>query len=151
GLCDLDQSEMYLELNLSEEGAHLARQALSAFQQLGVDYEAAKALTNLAISISHHGEYRRALALFEKARDLFTQEQNHAWIAMIDLYRAMISHQERRFAEARYLCERALEYFQPSPLSGKAILCELLLARIQLDSGRPILAKEVCLKAIQRL
>ena len=28
GLCDLDQSEMYLELNLSEEGAHLARRAL---------------------------------------------------------------------------------------------------------------------------
>jgi tetratricopeptide (TPR) repeat protein len=33
GLCDLDQSEMYLELNLSEEGAHLARRAFDTFQQ----------------------------------------------------------------------------------------------------------------------
>ena len=50
GLCDLDQSEMYVELNLNEEGAHLARRALTAFHQLGMGYEAAKALTNLAVS-----------------------------------------------------------------------------------------------------
>src|SRR5262245_46846884 len=66
GLCDLDQSEMYLELNLSEEGAHLARQALEAFRRLGVAYETGKALINLATSLSHHGEYRLALDLFSK-------------------------------------------------------------------------------------
>ncbi len=55
-LCDLDQSEMYLELNLSEEGAHLAGRAQKAFLALGMGYEAAKAQTNLAISLTHHGE-----------------------------------------------------------------------------------------------
>src|SRR6266481_7024133 len=55
-LCDLDQSEMYLELNLNEEGAHLARRALDGFRQLAMGYEAAKALTNLAIATSHHGD-----------------------------------------------------------------------------------------------
>src|SRR5207237_540836 len=33
-LCDLDQSEMYIELNLSDEGAQLAQRALEAFQRL---------------------------------------------------------------------------------------------------------------------
>ena len=55
-LCDLDQSEMYLELNLSEEGAHLAGRAQKAFLELGMGYEAAKAQTNLAISLTHHGD-----------------------------------------------------------------------------------------------
>jgi tetratricopeptide (TPR) repeat protein len=35
GLCDLDQSEMYLELNLSEEGAHMARRASTPFSNSG--------------------------------------------------------------------------------------------------------------------
>ena len=42
-LCDLDQSEMYLELNLSEEGAYLAGRAQETFLHLGMGYEAAKA------------------------------------------------------------------------------------------------------------
>ena len=151
GLCDLDQSEMYLELNLSEEGAYLARQALETFRGLGVGYEAAKALTNLAISLSHRGDYRMALDLFRKARDLFREEHNHAWIAFIDLYQAIISHRERRFTEARLLCERALEFFAPSPLAPRAILCELLLARIHLDAGRAPQAKQVCQTALDRL
>ena len=55
-LCDLDQSEMYLELNLSEEGAYLAGRAQKTFLRLGMGYEAAKAQTNLAISLTHHGQ-----------------------------------------------------------------------------------------------
>ncbi len=111
GLCDLDQSEMYLELNLNEEGAHLARRALGTFRKLGMWYEAAKALTNLAISSSHHGDTRLALELFHKARDLFTRENNHAWIATIDLYQALVFYTEGRLAEAQTFSTRALDFF----------------------------------------
>ncbi len=151
GLCDLDQSEMYLELNLSEEGAHLARRSLDTFRHLGMGYELGKAMTNLAIASSHHGDSARALELFQKAREIFTREKNIAWTAIIDLYQALVFYQDRRLSVAQSLCARALEFFASSPLSGKAALCQLLLARIHLDAGRPAEAREICLSALDRL
>jgi tetratricopeptide (TPR) repeat protein len=150
GLCDLDQSEMYLELNLSEEGAHLAGRALETFRELGLGYEAAKALTNLAIGASHHGDASLALDLFRKARGLFTHEDNRSWTAIVDLYQALVFYQESRLEEARALCGQAFEFFSVSPLIGKASLCQLLLARIHLLSGRRAEAKAACLDAIER-
>jgi CHAT domain-containing protein/tetratricopeptide (TPR) repeat protein len=150
-LCDLDQSEMYLELNLVEEGAHLARRAQSAFLLLGMGYEAAKAQTNLAISLTHHGENAEALALFREARKLFEKENNRAWIATIDLYQALVFHLEGKLDDALALCERALEFFAPSPLFTKAVLSRLLLARIHLDRGESAIAREACQDAIARL
>jgi tetratricopeptide (TPR) repeat protein len=151
GLCDLDQSEMYLELNLSEEGGHLARRAFDTFEQLGMGYETAKAVTNLAIASSHHGDAEFALELFGKARDLFTRERNQALTATIDLYQALVFYQEGRLAEARTLSENAFQFFSPSPLGGKAGLCQLLLARIHLDAGHGEEAKRVCLEALRKL
>src|SRR5436305_6202065 len=150
-LCDLDQSEMCVELNLNEEGAQLARRAMAAFQKLGNGYEAAKALTNLAISLSHRGHSQPALNVFRKARELFTKEGNQAWLAIIDLYQALVFYQERRLSESRLLCEQAYEFFYPTSLQGKAILCQLLLARIHLDSGRPERAKHICCYALGKL
>ena len=150
-LCDLDQSEMYLELNLVEEGAHLARRARAAFLELGMRYEAAKAQTNLAISLNQHGETAEALALFREARKLFEKENNGAWIATIDLYQALVFHQQRRLREAMALCRRALEFFAPSPLFTKAVLSQLLLARIHLDGGELAMAREVCQGALRRM
>jgi len=150
-LCDLDQSEMYVELNLNEEGAHLARRAMTSFLKLGNLYEAAKALTNLAISLSHHGDSQAALDLFRRARDLFTREGNQAWIATIDLYQALVFYKERRLTEARLLSEIALEFFRSASFPGKAVLCELLLARVHLDAGRPERARSICQDAIARL
>jgi CHAT domain-containing protein len=150
-LCDLDQSEMYLELNLAEEGAHLARRAHGAFRDLGMGYEAAKAQTNLAISLSQHGDTAQALELFQEARSLFQDETNHAWIATIDLYQALVFYRQQRLLEARLLCQSALRFFWPSPFNSKAALCRLLLARIHLDAHREKLAKRTCLEAIERL
>jgi CHAT domain-containing protein len=150
-LCDLDQSEMYLELNLSEEGAHLAGRAQKAFLRLGMGYEAAKAQANLAISLAHHGETDAALDLFHSARQLFDRENNHAWISTIDLYQALVYHKNGRLDAAQKLCERALAFFAPSPLFTKSVLCQLLLARIHLDRGDHPRAKEVCLAALGRL
>ena len=150
-LCDLDQSEMYLELNLSEEGAHLAGRAQKAFLGLGMGYEAAKAQTNLAISLTHHGELAAALELFQRARRLFDEENNRAWIATIDLYEAVVHHRQRSLEEALELCRRALDFFEPSPLFTKSVLCRLLLARILLDRGESEEARRTCQSALDRL
>jgi CHAT domain-containing protein len=150
-LCDLDQSEMYLELNLIEEGAHLAGRAQQSFLELGMGYEAAKAQTNLAISLTHHGQTAVALELFHRARQLFDGENNRAWIATIDLYQALAYHQDQRLDEALQFCQRALDFFAPSPLFTKSVLCQLLLARIHLDRGESAAAKLVCVAALDRL
>ena len=43
-LCDLDEAEIYLELNLNAEAAELAAQAAAGFAALGMPYERGKAL-----------------------------------------------------------------------------------------------------------
>src|SRR5882757_211750 len=45
-LCHLDLSDIYLELNLSEEAGEMAREGYLRFKVLGIGYEAAKTLAN---------------------------------------------------------------------------------------------------------
>jgi CHAT domain-containing protein len=150
-LCDLDQSEMYLDLGRSEDGAELAEQAFASFEKQGLDYETAKALAILAMCLGRQGKPFRALELFGKARQLFLHQNNQAWVALIDLYRALILDQEERLCEARTLCDGALRFFAASSSTGKAVLCELLLARIQFRLGDPETAKRHCASALGRL
>src|SRR5439155_6297555 len=44
-LCNMDQSTIYLELNLIKEGEELAREASVQFQKLSLSYESMRALT----------------------------------------------------------------------------------------------------------
>src|ERR671936_105942 len=44
GLCDMDRAEIYLELNLFDDAATIARRAYDTFNRLGNKYEAAKCL-----------------------------------------------------------------------------------------------------------
>ena len=134
-LCDLDESEMYLELNLSEDGSELARRALERFRQLGLGYETAKATAFLAIAASHQGNATRALELFRQARALFLRERNRVWPALINLYQALVLYHEGAAARARKCARAAFRFFSKSPLTAKAAACELLLARLDLESG----------------
>ncbi|MFB3815431.1 MAG: CHAT domain-containing protein [Terriglobales bacterium] len=142
-LCDLDQSEMYLELNLIDEGADLAARAYGEFRELHMGYEAAKAMTFLAIAGSEHNP-ARALQRFDAARELFLEESNHFWPALIDLYKALVLFEEQEYARARDLCLLARSYFQQSPAMSKAAICELLLARLDLATGDPAAARAHC-------
>jgi CHAT domain-containing protein len=150
-LCDLDQSELYLELNLVDEAMHLATQAFGGFDKLEMRYEAAKALTNLAIGTGRHGEAFRALELFAQARGMFVREGNQVWPALIDVYRAVVLQEENRYPEARRQGESALALFETVGLPSKAALCEMVLARIHLQLGELVTARRLCLRALDRL
>ncbi len=150
-LCDLDQSEMYLELNLEEEGAQLAMQADSAFRELGMKYEQAKALAFLAIAFSRQGNVERTLEIFGKSRRLFRREHNRIWVALIDLYQAVVHFDNGSFDKARRLCASAFSAFTASSLANKAALCELLLARLHLKTGTSSSALRLCGAAMKRL
>jgi len=147
-LCDLDRSEIYLELNLSDEAGELARRALDGFETLGVPFEAAKAVTNVAIAASHDGEITRALDLFDRARELFTKEGNQVWLALVDFYQALVLYRSGRYLQAQRHCQHALRLFAKASAPGKAVLCELLLARLELDAGDPRAAERACRLAL---
>lgn len=150
-LCDLDESEIYLELNLTEGGEELAHNAYLAFNEQGLRYEAAKAATFSAIALSQQGNSRRALQIFDEARKLFVQEQNQLWPPLIDLYKALVLNEAGDYDQAHELAAAALEYFGPSPLPAKAAICELLLADIELRYSDTEAARRYCLSALDRL
>ncbi|MEM7349196.1 MAG: CHAT domain-containing protein [Acidobacteriota bacterium] len=150
-LCDLDQAEIYLELNLTADGAHFADRALTAFEKLGNGYEAAKAMTFRAIAAGRQGVVQQALELFAQAHELFRQEGNRIWPATIDLYRALILEQQGDFSSARQSADRAMARFRRFGQAGKAVLCQLLLARLELAQDKPRAAREFCLSALAQL
>lgn len=150
-LCQLDLSEIYLELNINHDAAELSREAFTSFKQLGMGYESAKALCNSAIALSQQGEGFRALELFVQARAVFVREKNQVWPSLIDLYRAVVYFNEGRLPEARQYCLAALEFFGSSPLPGRAILCRLLLAKICMKTGEVEAAGRECQAALEKL
>jgi CHAT domain-containing protein len=150
-LCQLDLSEIYLELNINQDAAELSREAFASFKHLGMGYESAKALCNSAIALSQQGEGFRAFELFAQARDMFVQEKNQVWPSLVDLYRAVVYFNEGRLPEARQHCLAALEFFDASPLPGRAILCRLLLAKLCLKTGEVDTASNECQAALEKL
>ena len=52
GLCDLDEAEIYLELNLSKDAAALAIRAIEQFNQIGMRYEEAKARALYGVALT---------------------------------------------------------------------------------------------------
>jgi CHAT domain-containing protein len=139
-LCHLDLSEIYLELNLSEEALEMAREGFLRFEKLGMGYEAAKTLANEAIAYGQQGKTVHALESFAKAREMFAREKNLVWPWLLDLYQGLLLFHEGRYFEARRLCVGAAGFFDQMWLSGKAVLAHLLLARIAMHVGEPAIA-----------
>jgi CHAT domain-containing protein/Tfp pilus assembly protein PilF len=134
-LCHLDLSEIYLELNLSEEAREMAHEGFLRFEKLGMGYEAAKTLANEAMAYAQQGKAMQALERFAKAREMFAREKNLVWPKLLDLYQALLLFHEGRYFEARRLCAVAADFFDEAELPGKAVLSHLLLARIALQTG----------------
>jgi len=134
-LCYMDLSEIYLELNLSEEAREMAREGFLRFEKLGMGYEAAKSLANEAIAYGQQGKTVHALERFAKARAMFAAEKNLVWPWLLDLYQGLILFHEGRYFEARRLCAGAAKFFDQATLPGKAALAHLLLARVALQVG----------------
>lgn len=150
-LCHLDLSEIYLELNLCAEAAEAADHARISFEQLGMLYERAKSIANLAIAVSRQGNAARSLELFLQARQTFTKENNRVFPSVIDLYRAAVLFSEKRDTEARKLAVAALPIFQRFNLTSKAIECLLLLSNLHLRERELSSAQLLCARALRSL
>jgi CHAT domain-containing protein len=150
-LCQLDLSEIYLELNLNHEAEDLAQLALTAFESLGIGYEAAKARCQSAMALGQQGKTFRSQMSFAQARMAFANEKNPVWPSLIDLYQALAYFNDGRIEESRRYCLAALNFFRDSPLRGRAILCWLLLARLSLSAGEIAVARRECESALAEL
>jgi CHAT domain-containing protein len=135
GLCDLDESEIYLELSLIDEAAEMAQKSFEQFKRVGMGYEAARSLANLAIAVSQQGNASGSLEIFAQARDIFAREKNEVWTSLLDLYQALILFSAGQFAESRRLSIIALDFFRSLAMPSKHVLCRLLLARLSLQAG----------------
>lgn len=150
-LCDLDESEIYLELSLVEEAAEMARKSFDQFQKIDMPYEAGRSLANLAIAVSLQGNSKYGLELFAGARKMFAQEKNQVWPSLLDLYQALVLYDEGALAASRRLCLDALGFFRSASLPSKHILCHLLLGRLSLRDGDPSGAARECETALRVL
>jgi CHAT domain-containing protein len=150
-LCHLDLSEIYLEFNMSVEAAEAAEQAIASFRQLGMRYERAKAVANVAIAMGQEGNADRALELFLRARRMFVNEKNQVYPSIIDLYRALVLARAGRQSEARRLCFAAMKTFRRLKLRNKTIVCHLLLASLYLNGGDLVSAERRCARALKYL
>jgi CHAT domain-containing protein/Tfp pilus assembly protein PilF len=134
-LCQLDLSEIYLELNLSDEAQEMAHEGFLGFQKLGMGYEAAKSLANEAMAYGQQERTLQALERFTNAREMFGHEKNVVWPWLLDLYQALLLFHDARYVEARRLCVGAAEFFDQTTLSGKAVLAHVLFGRVALELG----------------
>jgi CHAT domain-containing protein/Tfp pilus assembly protein PilF len=150
-LCHLDLSEIYLELNLSEEAREMAHEGFQRFEKLGMRYEAAKTLANEAMAYGQQGKTAQALERFTKAREMFAREKNLVWPWLLDLYQALLLFHEGRYFEARRLCSGAAEFFDKTILPSKAALAHLLLARIAMQVGEQDVASAETESAAARM
>ena len=150
-LCYLDLSDIYLELNLAAEARDVAHEGFVRFRKLGMGYEEAKCQANEATATSQLGSPIQALELFERARAKFVAEKNLVWPSLIDLYRALVLFNEGRYFESRHLCAAAASFFDQSFLPNKAVLCHLLLSRLELQTGNASAAQSQCDIALMHL
>jgi tetratricopeptide (TPR) repeat protein len=150
-LCYLDLSDIYVELNLSNEAQEVAEEGYLLFRSLDIGYEAAKTLANQAIAFGQDGKTRRALELFAEAKPLFVKENNEVWPWLIDLYQAIVLFHEGRHYEARRLALGAAAFFDASFLQNKAVLCHFLLAQVAIRTGSAVEGRLECALALKIL
>lgn len=150
-LCDLDEAELYLELNRVQEAAELAADAMARFETLGMPYETAKAMTTRAIATSRLGQSAAGLKLLEAARRIFVDEKNRLWPAHLDLYRAVVHYRAGRVAAAFTLARAARRTFGRLALASQAATCDLLLAELHLETDAPRRALARCRGALAHL
>ncbi len=132
-LCDLDEAEIYVQLNLSKDAATLARRAVVQFKEIGDNYEHAKATAFLGVALTQLRRFTDALDVFRESQQQFEAEGNDYWVAVLDLYRAEAQFALKRFWEAKSLALSAKGRFTQIGIVSKKILSLVVLGRVALE------------------
>jgi tetratricopeptide (TPR) repeat protein len=131
-LCDLDEAEIDLQLNLSKDAATLAIRAGETFEKLGLRYEQAKATALYGVSLIQLRRFAEAFRVFQGAQQIFELENNRYWMGLLDLYRAEIDLALHRYSAAQALASQAATTFEELGIPSKKIFSLVLLGRVAL-------------------
>lgn len=132
-MTDLEESDIYLDLNLPEETLRLAQQAEQTFAAKGMNFELARARTNQAIALARLNQQEKALQLLDDARTLFDSQDNQAWSANIDLQQAEIKGATGQRESARHLAAKAGITYEKLGMKTKQAYAFILAANLWAD------------------
>jgi len=132
-LCDLDETEIYVQLRLPHDALLLAQSAAAAFAKLDMPYEQAKAIAFAGVALTQKRQFGDALTAFRESQGLMEQDGNMFWSALLDLYRAEVMFSIGRLWEAHSLASTADQKFKQQRYPVKRLVALLLLGRVSMD------------------
>ena len=141
-LCDLDEAEIYLQLNSPANAAAMASSAVEKFGNLHMGYEVAKATAFLGLALCQNRQFGEALDVFRRSRALFHKEGNSYWESIVDLYIAEVIFSLGRIWESRSLALKATERFHQMGATFPEAKSLVLLGQIALQMGQVVSAQE---------
>lgn len=141
-LCDLDEAEIYLQLNLPNEAATLANRAIEQFERIGMRYEEAKARTFHGAALMQMQRFDEALDIFRIARKGFEEEGNDYWIALLDVHAAHARLAVQRYGDAQSLAAEAKRRFETLGIPSCRMFSLVLLVRIAIALNDVTTAEE---------
>ena len=135
-LCDLDEAEIYLQLNLPQEASSAAERAIESFRLQSMRYEQAKATVFFGVALTQNRQFGDALHAFRNAKLLFSNEGNAYWMALLDLYRAEVLFSLGRYWESDSIAKSAEKQFAKLAKMTNRAIALVLLARVAMQLGR---------------
>jgi tetratricopeptide (TPR) repeat protein len=131
-LCDLTQSEIYLEINMYRDAIQYAEAAHKGFESIEKPFEMAKAIGVMAIAHGQLREYKDAGRLFQKAKRMFKEQGNEVRAAGMDLHRGVMWLKMGLNADARAAALEAYDAFIKENVKPKAAFARVISARAAL-------------------
>lgn len=133
---DLYRSEVYLALNLWLEALTLTATARIAFENAGMAWETGRLWLNEAVALAHLKDGRSPNFALDRARQLFSAENNDLWLAFIDLYEAVFAKQQGRLNLSETRAHQAAQTFRRLGLRSRTAQSLIVSGQAALLDGR---------------
>lgn len=150
-LCDLDQSEAYLDIHELDEAETLARKAQLGFERLGVGQEAGRALVHLAIVAGSRGNAVESERLLARAGEVFRQCGDPIWGRLSEVYRALVCSQSGQMERALELARGVRLLAQDDPNEIRRGLFDTVVAYLEARRAGSEAAQEASRQALEHL
>ncbi len=134
-MCDLDEAEISLQMNLPSHAAELAGRAAQVLKELGISSEVARAEFFQAVAERRLGHTREALHRLEDAERTFRELRDPMWWG-VSLHRlAEIDLELGATGRAASRASEGAELLREAGLRERAGYAEVLVAAIELRAG----------------
>ncbi len=113
-ITSLDLVELYVRINQYGSAIMQGEEVIPRFKKLGMKYEEAKTHYFVALAKLELSDLPAANSALNRARKIFTAENNSLWLGMVHLARARILMARKKFGQAIESTSEAEPYFKKS-------------------------------------